>query len=440
VSAISRIVKSSVTGACVTLALAAFLAARASADFPYQFGIDFYQFWGVPVAKEASATQQSPYADPSGYARALNAISDASSSEKLHHANSYRRTLEPMGTPFLYASFAIFPVDYDQAQALFAVLQYLAAGASVYVLARLRGIAKWPAVWIALIVELTFNPFLQDVKFGNVNSLQLAFMAALLLAATRRPRSGNALLDGLVIGLLAVFVIFKPNTPWIALAFAIHYWVTLGHRKFAIATGVAAVLAALAFGIGAWYFADARVWPEWLRFARAMDGSGLALTLDQGNLSLSMLLAQRSMSYGPVGYGLIIATALSVALIVAASSGGHGARRAWTRMRDAFSNPWFAASIGIVFTFATSPLVWPHYHVFALIPILWLVRFDGEADVGTWGAVICYGALSVPFIGFLIAGGYYGAVQTAMLLSWIALVPGVFAHVVEQHRIPQAAA
>ena len=35
--------------------------------------------------------------------------------------------LEPMGTPFLYASFALFPGDYERAQGLFAVLQYLAA-------------------------------------------------------------------------------------------------------------------------------------------------------------------------------------------------------------------------------------------------------------------------------------------------------------------------
>ena len=431
---VSRIMKSSVAGLCIALALAALLAVMAWSAFPRQPGIDFYQFWGVPLAKAVSATQRSPYADVSGYAQVLNAISDASSSRKLRDANRYRRTLEPMGTPFLYASFALFPDDYARAQALFALIQYLAAGAGVFVLARLRGIATWPSIWIALAVELTFMPFLQDVRVGNVNSLQLLFVALLLHVAVRRLYSGNALVDGLFIGLMAVFVIFKPNTPWIALAFAIHYGVAHGHRKFWVGVGMAVLFGALAFGIGAWYFDDAHVWMEWLQFARGMDGSALPLTLDQGNLSFTMLLAQRSMSYGPMGYGLIIAAALSVALILATSSGGRRTDLVIPALRAAFSDPWCAAGIGVLFTFATSPLVWPHYLLFALVPIFWLVRIDGEVDAGTWGAALCYGALSLPLMSILGAGGFYGAIQAAMLFSWLALVPGLFAHVARPAR------
>ncbi|HEX7559710.1 MAG TPA: hypothetical protein VF386_10940, partial [Usitatibacter sp.] len=66
---------SSLFGACVALALAALLVVKAIASFPSQFGIDFYQFWGVPLAKTISATPRSPYDDPQGYARVLNALS-----------------------------------------------------------------------------------------------------------------------------------------------------------------------------------------------------------------------------------------------------------------------------------------------------------------------------------------------------------------------------
>jgi hypothetical protein len=436
---------SSIVGACVALALAALLVAKATAAFPSQFGIDFYQFWGVPLAKGVSATPSSPYDDPQGYARVLNAMSDASSSRKLHEANAARRNLEPMGTPFLYAAFAIFPADYDQAQIVFASLLYLAAGAGVFVLARLRGVPRWPAIWIAILVELTFRPFLLEVKVENVNSLQLAFIAALLHVAVKRRYSGNALIDGLFLGFLAVFVIFKPNTPWIALAFAAHYWFTQGSRRFFAGAGVAAVFTGLALAAGAWFFQDAGVWGEWLQFARGMDGTGLALTLAQGNVSLAMLLAERARSYGPFGYGLIIAAAMSLALVVAMSSGGRGAYLLGATMRTVFSDPWFAATIGIVFTFATSPLVWPHYQMLALVPIFWLLWRGGRWDVGSWGALLCYVALSEPLFELVLAAGNHGVIPATLtrdlhnllLFSWVALVPGVFAYVAAQHRALQ---
>ena len=440
IPAISKILKSRAAGVCIALALAAYLAANAASAFPYQPGIDFYQFWGVPIAKKAAAMQQSPYVDPSRYARVLNEIADASGSDKLRQANYFRRNIEPMGTPFLYAFFSMFPEDYERAQVFFAVLVYRAGGFGIFLLARLRGLATWPAVWTALLVELTFTPFMVDVKVGNVNSLQLAFIAALIYVAARRLYSGNALVDGLFLGLLAVFVIFKPNTPWIAMAFAIHYWVVGGNRRFLVGAGVAAVLGVCALAIGAGYFNDPYVWREWLQFARGMDGSGLPLTLEQGNQSLTMLLARKSMAYGPVGYGLIIAAALLVALFVAMSSAGRRIDLLVPTALRAFLNPWFAASIGVLFTFATSPLVWPHYLVLTLIPIFWLFRRDGKSDVGTWGAVICYCVLSRLAIDLLIAGGYLGTLQWVTLFSWIALVPGAFAYVVEQHRAVEAAA
>ena len=121
-AAFSRITKSNAAGFAIALVLAAFLAAQGWAGSASRFGIDFYQFWGVPVAKSVSGTRVTPYVDVPGYSGALNALSEASASAKLRGANRYRHTLEPMGTPFLYASFALFPLDYDSAHGLFAEL------------------------------------------------------------------------------------------------------------------------------------------------------------------------------------------------------------------------------------------------------------------------------------------------------------------------------
>jgi len=90
-----------------------------------------------------------------------------------------------------------------------------------------------------------------------------------------------------------------------------------------------------------------------------------------------------------------------------------------------------------VFTFATSPLVWPHYHVLALVPIFWLSGLQGPARVARWGALICYVGLSEPFFNLPPPAGYYEAIQAAKFFSWVALVPGLFAYVAAQHRALQ---
>jgi len=85
-------------------------------------------------------------------------------------------------------------------------LLYAAAGAAVFALARLWGMAAWPSVCVALLVLLTSNPFAQDVRSGNVNSLQLALVVALVAVSARRRFTGNDWVDGLFMGALALMV------------------------------------------------------------------------------------------------------------------------------------------------------------------------------------------------------------------------------------------
>ena len=435
----AKILTSNRVGLAVTLVLLAVLVAHARTAFPRQLGIDFYHFWGIPLVQRLAVTSPDPYRAPRAYAAVLNKIADTSSSQKLHEANRYRRLIEPTATPFLYAIFAFLPDDYQRAQALFALIQYLAAGCAIYLLARLREVGRWPAIWIAVLTELTFNPFVQDVKVGNVNSLQLVFLAVLLAVAVRKRYSGNAVVDGLFIGLLGVFVLFKPNTPWIALALAGHYWVVRGSRSFFVGVGVAAMLGTLPLLIGAWYFKHASVWLAWLHYARGIGRGALHYTFDQGNQSLPMLLAGNNGSYGTAGYGLLIAMTLLVCLLLTFTSNGRAGNDLAHRARDAFSNPWFAASIGVLFTFATSPLVWPHYHLLALIPIVWLAGGGGRGHLGTLAAVVCYCALSRPLLNVLLTYECYTALRITMLCSWVPLLPGVFAYGARQTRGSPAA-
>jgi len=421
-----RLLGTRTAGIAVAAALAAALALKAVLAFPFQLGIDFYQFWGVPVAHRGIAA--SPYLDPPAYERALNGIADASDNAKLKHANGFRRSLETMATPFFYSAFAIAPDDYESAQALFTLLLYASTAIGVFLLARTRGLGPWPAVCLALFVELTFNPFVQDVRVSNVNSIQFLYVAAMvwIAASGRYPRS--ALLESLYVGSLAFFVLFKPNTPWIALALAAHYGVARGTRKLAAGLAAACLGGILALGIGAWFFHDANVWLDWLRFTQGMNGGSLVRTVEQGNLSPAMLLSQRSGTFGLLGYALLITAWLAFAVVLAMTEMGRRFGDLLPAARRTLADPGLAASLGVVFTLATSPLVWPFYHLFALVPMILFFR-PREAPRRAACIAASYLAMTSPLLELLGRAGFGPLIPILMLWAWTPLLVVVLGEV-----------
>ena len=239
--------------AWLALVLALVLGADAARTLPTQVGIDFYHLWGVPMGQRASAAPLSPYAQTSEYAALLNVLADNSADPALRLANRFKREIAPTGTPLFYAAFGFLPDDYGAAHLLFAVLQYLAGAAAIFLLARLRGVAPWPALCVALAVELTFNPFVQDVKWGNATAFQLLFLAGCLHVSLSGALARGRL-HSIFLAALAVFVLFKPNTLWIAAMLALHYASVRGARD----TLVGVVIALFAAALDAFLAAPAR--------------------------------------------------------------------------------------------------------------------------------------------------------------------------------------
>ncbi len=430
----ARTVAARVVGALAAIVLAAYLALVTVAAFPHQLTADFYQFWGIAAAHKASSIDATPYSDPGAYARVLNATADASPSEKLRAANELRRELDPTGTPLFYATFALLPSDYDTAQALFVVLLHTCALAGSFAIARLRGFGTIASACIAAGIGLVFTPFIVDVNVGNVNSLQLACIAAWLAFASHH-NPDRRRLEIIVIGLLAVFVAYKPNTLFIAAGFATWYFLVARRSDFRVAARVAAAFALASWVAGAWYFGDASAWSEWTRYARRLAGVDPSIVFESGNQSLAMWLARHARSQSPGMFGLAIGFALTVAVVVAAAGPKREPARALAGLRAAFSDPFFAASFAILLTFAVSPIVWIHYLVFALVPMLWLVR--GHGRIATIGAVVAFLAMSRPAIDFLGSAGLARLIEPVTLLSWLALVPGLLSFVSRSSTVTQ---
>jgi hypothetical protein len=278
---------------------------------------------------------------------------------------------------------------------------------------------------------LTFNPFAQDVRSGNVNSLQLLLLVSLVAVSARGLFTGNDWVDGLFVGVLALFVLFKPNTPWIALALGLHYLAARGLRAFAIGALEAVVLGVGAVAIGAWQMGGSHAWLEWLQLARGMDGSGMVLPFNRGNLSIAWVISHLSPALGPVGWGLVLVASMATALLMAFSASGRRGDLVAGAARKAFADPWFAVSVGIVLTYAASPLVWPHYHLFTLIPIAWLLGGTPSCRACGWGAVVCYVVLARVVTDPLVALEMFDLLQVLSLFSWTALLPGILARAVE---------
>lgn len=428
------------TGAVwITLAaiLAVYLALGASRLFPSQHGIDLYHPWGVHQAYDVLA--RSPYTDTAGFGQWLSEASKASDSAKLKAANQFwekRRgpTLEPTGTPFFYAVASILPHDFDEAQKLVALLQYLATGLAVFMLARLRGAGVGPAVVCAIFVEVTFNPFVQDVGSGNVNSLQLLLVVALIWLASRNFALDSGIVDFVYLGALALAIVWKPNIGLIATALALHHWLVRGSRGFFRGAAFAAVVAGVAFGFSAWYFGDVRIWLDWVSYTQGASGGTLFYSVDLGNQSLPMMLAQRSGALGPLGYSFIISGIAVGAMWIAMSASGRKQALVKPLAIRLLSDPWFAAGAGVLLTFATSPLMWIHYHLFALVPIAFLFGRDGAWGVCSWTAAISYFLESTPWLGFLIGEGRFALAHSLSFFFWTPLVAGMLLYVVRQRR------
>jgi len=417
----------------VWMALLAALAAGALYEsvtfYPEHWSMDLYHPWGIPLAHRAFGDASNPYADTARYGAFIDSVARASKNDALLWVSDFwqwrnpRGFIEPTGTPFYYAVQAWVPANFEQVHLLYTLACFCAVMLAVFLLARLREAPMLPALCIVALVIHDYNPFIQDVRVGNVNSVQLLVLVAMIAAAHRRLYERHVWADRAFLAVLAVFLLFKPNTIFIVAALAAHYLVARGARRFAIGTAVAIPAALVAAAFGAYYFGSPGVWLDWLRYTQGANGGTLVYSLVKGNTALPVMLAERAGAYGPTGYSVLLGAAFAVALLVCASSLGRETGRVVPAFRAWFADPWVAASIGALAMFIASPLMWPHYFVFALIPIAWLARPEKPLDAAVACAILSYALFSRLTLGPLVMADMGRLAYSVMFFSWVPLLP-----------------
>jgi hypothetical protein len=416
----------------VLLLATAYLLVTAARDFPNQLGQDLYHPWGIGLAREALPPGSNPYRDPVAYGEiaAQAAAAAREASPRLWMAGGVWKSrseaaFEPTGTPFFYAVMALLPGDYDRAHLLHAVLQFIAVAVSVFALARLRGVPAVPALVLAAAVEIAFSGFVRDVNFANVTSFQLLVVTALVWVSARGLLARHRALEVLYLPLLALFVAYKPNGALVALAMGLHFAVARGPRPTLVGAAAAALALLGAFATAALYFGDAGVWRDWVHYTQGAHGGKLLYSVDAGNQSLAMLMAEKGGAYGPLVNSAIIALGIAVALVVAMSDSGKRPELLAPALRRLFSDPGRAASAGVILTCAAAPLFWHHYYVLCLVPMLWL--FGRGNRLASWSVALSGLALSTPLLKLLVGLELYGGAYSTAFFAWVPLLVAVVA-------------
>lgn len=426
--------------ALLLAALAAWLLFASVRDFPNQLGMDLYHPWGIERVRDAEPGVPNPYVDAGHYGRVLfdEASAVRVSSPKfwvtaLMWQSRSDAMFEPTGTPLFYALLSRLPHSYERTHLAWALAQHAAFLAAMMMLARMAGFGVLGAACIAVGVAASYSGFVQDVKYGNVNSLQLLFLVAMIRASARALYRTSRAFDLLYLPALALFLTIKPNMALPALALAAHYLHARGARRFAVGAAGAIAVACAGVALGAWHFGEWAVWRDWFEYTRGGHGGTVFYSVDNGNQSLAMLLAEKSSAYGPVGNSIMLMAVLATAGLVAASAQGRRGDLVLPTVSRVLGDPWLATALAVVAMCATSPLFWHHYYVAMLIPLAYLVRRDSTA-LQRGCAVASFVVLTVPWLQMLSDAKLFGVAYTLLFFAWAPLVPAMLADLARVRR------
>lgn len=422
--------------ACV--ALAAFALFQAVNRSAIHYGFDLYHPWAIREAKLALGTVN-PYAEPARMGEFASGAAARSPSVWLQGASAFWKMraphdrFEPTATPLYYALLAGMPRDYDAARAVLLGLQYLCLGAAVAWLVRLRGGSIAVALCAAGLAAATSYPFEEDLMYGNVSSIQLLVLVAFIAAARSRAIETRPALDRGYLPALALFVLAKPNLALVAVALAAHYGLARGAHRFAVGAALAAASLVAGWAAGAAYFGDAGIWQDWYRYSGGSGTGMLLYSTRMGNMSLVKLLSEGS-GRGTFEYALLAAALLAAALLAAASGLGREPARIAPTLRAVMADPWLAASIALVATLCVSPLVWVHYEVLALVPMLRLFRCRERWDFASACVLVAFVAMARPPVPNDVLPAALPWYHLVLMLAWLPLLAAVLAEIARIRR------
>jgi hypothetical protein len=355
------------------------------------FGLDFYQFWvvGQEISKPAPAAI---YSDTWRINIGEQYWQRAHSRPGYRHevgASDMRRTLQTYSTPLLYSFVSLISThDYDQSLKHYQFFSFACGIAAIVIICRVLRFS-WPTT--LLIIAAMFGwgeAFLSEVFCANVNQVQLFSIACLIWIETRRDAEPKMFGDVAGGVLLALIVLFKPNTLAVAGLLGLMWLLQQRYDKLIRHAIPFVITVIVVIALTSWRVGSSDCWLKWFGAVHQLEMETMS---PQGeNYSLAAVALAR------IGYAaariVTVLVPLIPLVIFAFRRSGQNTKQT-TR----------AIAIGTALSLLASPFAWLHY--FALVTPLLLVALrpidanDTTAENRFWFRLrIALGILSLALI------------------------------------------
>ena len=355
-------------------------------------GVDFYHYWGVAKAQQLSPSPlNSPYIATDTYAEVLNRYAETIEDKRLRAANAYRRTLDLTGTPLLYTFFAILPENYTRAIVSFRFFQLILFILAILLIGVLQNCSD-NFLTLALVLSVTFIPFLIDLRVGNLNAIQLflIIISTLLVDRANCHHSHQRLHSGLIATCLFIFItLLKPNLILPLSALSISFLVRYGVPKLTVLIPAGIAFSTLLILLTSVFLGSSQVWLDWYSLVSNRDR--LAYSLVSDNFSTPLLISHHYNLdiYAAVAVlAAFLAISLGSAILISAFKRGLAVGDSLNVMLDLFRDTGLTVSIAMTVTIALSPLVWVHYYTLLLLPALWVINPNRYCRRANWFSLI----------------------------------------------------
>jgi len=324
---------------------------------------DYYQFW--VVGRAIRSMELTNIYSPEDRQRIGQHFLDQALAHKASashlQAASYRRVINPAGTPFLYAVFFLASSgDYDFDYTAFRIISLIVYLLSIVILGDLLRIPRLLTIFLLVLLTEYFTPFRLDAMEGNVNALQVGIIALILWLRSRKGGAWVEVASGVVTGLL---IMFKPNLAPVGILLLGGTLLLKSVRPTLVLAGAMALGAAIGFGLPLVLFGKVCNWEQWraafpqlVLLPRYLNRSFPALIFHAQSLSPFFVL------------GVLLMT---VPFLLGALRGGSSGKNGQggqdqKQALDSYFNPdhlWM--SLGVCTALLASTLV--HYHYFLLL-------------------------------------------------------------------------
>jgi hypothetical protein len=279
--------------------------------------------------------------------------------ENLNHADTLlkntlveRKRLNLAGTPFLYSLFFLsssgnYENDY-QIYRLFCLLSFFVA------ITYLSRILKFPwalAFLAPVVLSALFWPFHVDVRYGNVNQLQIGALALLVFLLQKKSQNVWEFLAGFIIG---IGLMFKPNILYSIALVLVSRTVTKRFKSSALIGAGIIIGMAGAFSLPSLLFGEVCTWRNW--FPTFQE---IVFRKNYFNSSLLGMFFVIRETWPYQVFGLFLLTTTSLLVFI---------------QRKSTHDDIYLTGLGLLIYILSGPLVHRHYFLLAIPQILWMLR------------------------------------------------------------------